>query len=232
MIGTFVTFEGVDFSGKTTQRKLLAEKLRAAGYDVVETREPGGTPYAEQIRELILRNKKTGDDEVIHPITELLLFQAARAQHVRNVIKPALEAGKIVLCDRFVMSTFAYQVWPHTSEADGTLMDLFYGSTPFVTGVLQREPVTFFFDLPKEERLKRKLARGDEINHFDEREDEFFAKVDEAFDQLKHSNMVMTIDANRSREVITDELFNVLVNYMKQVEEVVKKAEAKTNEQQ
>lgn len=100
----FITFEGGDGGGKTTQIRLLQEKLEAAGRDVVLTREPGGTPEAEKIRALILNR-----DGNWSPIAETLLMFAARAQHVRDLIRPALAAGKTVLCDRFTDSTRAYQ---------------------------------------------------------------------------------------------------------------------------
>lgn len=103
--GLFVTLEGPDGSGKSTQRRLLAERLRAWGRDVVETREPGGSPLAEKIRDLLLDGKNHG----LTPAAELLLFEAARSQHVRDTIRPALERGAVVLCDRFTDSTLAYQ---------------------------------------------------------------------------------------------------------------------------
>jgi dTMP kinase len=100
-----VTFEGGDGTGKTTQLRRLAARLRAAGRDVVETREPGGSPGAEEIRRLLLE----GDPGRWSPVTELLLFNAARRDHVERVIAPALEAGHVVLCDRFADSTRVYQ---------------------------------------------------------------------------------------------------------------------------
>jgi len=103
--GKFITFEGGDGCGKSTQAKLLVEALREKGYDVVHTREPGGSSGAEEIRSLIL----TGDADRWSPETELLLFNAARRDHLERTIKPALEAGKVVICDRFVDSSRVYQ---------------------------------------------------------------------------------------------------------------------------
>lgn len=103
--GRFITFEGPEGSGKTTQLKLLAERLRAEGHDLVETQEPGGTAIGRQIREILLNPASTS----LRPTTELLLMFASRAQNVDEVILPALAAGKIVLCDRFTDSTLAYQ---------------------------------------------------------------------------------------------------------------------------
>ena len=103
--GRFITFEGPEGSGKTTQLKLLAERLRADRYDVVETQEPGGTTIGKQIRSILLDPASTA----LRPTTELLLMFASRAQNVDEVILPALAAGKVVLCDRFTDSTLAYQ---------------------------------------------------------------------------------------------------------------------------
>ena len=105
--GYFITFEGGDGSGKSTQIRLLEEHLREAGYDVVLTREPGGTAISEKIRELILDPA----NEEMDDMTEAFLYAAARAQLVSQLIKPALEEGKIVICDRFVDSSIAYQAF-------------------------------------------------------------------------------------------------------------------------
>ena len=103
--GRFITFEGIEGAGKSTQIVRLAEYLRERGVDVVTTREPGGTGYAERIRELVL----APSDEAVAPMTELLLIFAARAQHIAGLIEPALAAGQWVLCDRFTDASFAYQ---------------------------------------------------------------------------------------------------------------------------
>jgi dTMP kinase len=103
--GLFVTLEGVDGAGKSTQARLLAERLRAEGHAVTLTREPGGAPGAEAIRALLV----TGDPDRWSPMTELLLFTAARRDHVERTVRPALEAGAVVVCDRYVDSTRAYQ---------------------------------------------------------------------------------------------------------------------------
>ncbi|SFQ55774.1 dTMP kinase [Roseivivax halotolerans] len=104
-LGAFLTFEGIDGSGKSTQARHLAETLSQAGHDVVLTREPGGSPGAEEIRNLLLH----GDPDRWSAETELLMFTAARRDHVERTIRPALEAGKVVICDRFVDSTRVYQ---------------------------------------------------------------------------------------------------------------------------
>ncbi len=109
MSGYFITFEGGEGVGKSTQLNLVANRLREKGYDVVVTREPGGTPLGEKIREVLLK----GDVDKMDPMTEALLFTAIRKNHVSKVIKPALEAGKIIISDRYVDTTFAYQGFAH-----------------------------------------------------------------------------------------------------------------------
>jgi dTMP kinase len=103
--GFFMTLEGIDGCGKSTQARLLAEFLSNAGYEAILTREPGGTPLAEEIRNVIL----TPGDEPLDPMSEILLYTASRAQHVNNLIKPALAKGNMVICERFIDSSLAYQ---------------------------------------------------------------------------------------------------------------------------
>ena len=113
-MGYFITFEGIEGSGKTTQIKLLASHLELLGYQVVMTREPGGCPISDKIRSILL----DADNHKMYPLTELFLYAAARAQHVAEIIKPALESGCIVLCDRFTDATIAYQSFGRGIELD------------------------------------------------------------------------------------------------------------------
>jgi dTMP kinase len=165
----FVTFEGVDGSGKTTQTRLLAEQLRAEGRDVVETREPGGTPLGERIRELLLQSER------VAPWAETRLFAAARAQLVADVIRPALAGGSDVVCDRYIDSSLAYQ-----GIARGLGVDRVLELNLLVTGGLLPDQ-TFLIDIPVEEAARRTGSRPDRI----EREGQgFAAQVDQAYREL------------------------------------------------
>ncbi len=138
--GLFITFEGIDGSGKSTQSRRLAADLRSRGYDVVETREPGGSPGAEEIRALVLQ----GEPDRWSAETEILLFTAARRDHMERVIEPALTAGKIVVCDRFADSTRMYQ---GLSRGDlravvDALHELMIGREPDLTLLIDMDPAT------------------------------------------------------------------------------------------
>jgi dTMP kinase len=153
----FITLEGPEGSGKTSQLPALAGYLRAAGYDVLVTREPGGTAVGDQIREILMNLKNVS----IIPRTEILLFLAARAQHVEEVIRPALTAGKVVLCDRFGDSTLAYQGFGHKTDLE-TLQALLN----FSTGGLKPD-LTLLVDVPVEMGMARKRDNRSEWNRLD-----------------------------------------------------------------
>lgn len=138
--GAFITFEGIDGSGKSTQLKRLAEALKAAGHDVVVTREPGGSEGAEEIRSLVLE----GATDRWSAETEILLFTAARRDHMERTILPALEAGKIVLCDRFADSTRMYQGLSRGDLRDlvDQLHALMIGREPDLTVLIDMDPAT------------------------------------------------------------------------------------------
>jgi dTMP kinase len=142
----FVTFEGTTGSGKTTQLHLLAEYLKKQGYDVLTTREPGGTAIGDRVRDILLDPQHTE----IQPLTEVLLFSASRAQLVNQVIRPHLALGGLVLCDRYADSTFAYQGYGH-----GLDLALLRQLTAWATGGLIPH-LTFYLDLPAEQGLRRR----------------------------------------------------------------------------
>jgi dTMP kinase len=168
--GLFITLEGPEGAGKSTNREYLAERLRASGLDVVLTREPGGTPLAERIRELLL----APSDETMCVDTELLLMFAARAQHLAQVIRPALARGAVVLCDRFTDATYAYQ-----GGGRGLSHERIAQLETFVQGDL-RPDLTLVFDLPVEIGLARASARG-RLDRFEQEGRAFFEAVRSAY---------------------------------------------------
>ncbi len=166
MSGLFITLEGPEGAGKSTNRDYLAKRLREQGVDVLLTREPGGTPLAEQIRELLL----TPSSETMAADTELLLVFAARAQHLAEVIRPALARGSVVLCDRFTDATYAYQ-----GGGRGLSTARIEQLEAFVQGSL-RPDLTLVFDLPIEVGLARAAARG-RLDRFEQEGRSFFDAV-------------------------------------------------------
>ena len=166
MSGLFITLEGPEGAGKSTNREYLAERLREHAIEVVLSREPGGTPLAERIRELLL----APSDEVMDSDTELLLVFAARAQHLARVIRPALARGAVVLCDRFTDATYAYQGGGR-GLGDARIAEL----ERFVQGEL-RPDLTLVFDLPVEVGLSRAAARG-HLDRFEQEAQGFFEAV-------------------------------------------------------
>lgn len=162
----FITLEGPEGAGKSTNREYLAQRLREQGFEVCLTREPGGTPLAERIRELLL----TPTDESMAADTELLLVFAARAQHLHGVIRPALARGEVVLCDRFTDATYAYQ-----GGGRGLPLERIAELERFVQGTL-RPDLTLVFDLPVEVGLARAAARG-RLDRFEQEQRAFFEAV-------------------------------------------------------
>ncbi|WP_439861660.1 dTMP kinase [Pseudomonas sp. MBLB4136] len=170
MSGLFITLEGPEGAGKSTNREYLAARLAEQGIEVLLTREPGGTPLAERVRELLL----TPSDEPMAADTELLLMFAARAQHLAQVIRPALARGCVVLCDRFTDATYAYQGGGRgLSEARIAVLE------DFVQGPL-RPDLTLVFDLPIEVGLARAAARG-RLDRFEQEGGAFFEAVRQAY---------------------------------------------------
>ena len=186
MTGRFITFEGGEGAGKSTQAALLAERLRAAGIDVVLTREPGGTPGAEAIRALVVE----GEPDRWDATTEALLVSAARADHVARLIRPALAAGQWVVCDRFVDSTLAYQ-----GAGKGLAAADLLETHRFATGNLWPD-LTLVLDLPLAAGAERAAARG-RPDRFDRLGAEFHDRVAASFVHVAHQepDRVRLIDA-------------------------------------
>ena len=170
----FITFEGPDGSGKSTQIKILSEALLAAGRDILTVREPGGTPISEQIRDVVhnLRNREMSDR------AECLLYNAARAQLVDQLILPHLQRGGIVLCDRYADSTLAYQGYGR-----GLDLSAVRSVVAFTTNHLKPD-VTFYLDLDVEEGIERRRRGGGEWNRLDDQTLEFHRRVRAGYLQM------------------------------------------------
>ena len=173
MHGKFITFEGIDGSGKSTQVRMLASELLFRGYEVLMTCEPGGTPLGRRLREAFLET-----EENVSPLAELLLFAADRAQHVDFLVKPALEQGKIVLSDRYADATFAYQ-GAGRGFPEKTVNQVIQLATDGL-----KPHLTLFFDLSIEKALSRTNSRNDDggrKNRMDSETAEFYARVRQAY---------------------------------------------------
>lgn len=184
----FITLEGGEGAGKTTQARRLGAALRASGVDVVETREPGGSPGAEEIRRLLT----TGESDRWSPMAETLLHFAARSDHVRRTIRPALNAGRWVSCDRFADSTMAYQGYGHGIDRD--FIDRLAGA---VLGDL-RPDLTLVFDLPVERGLARAAARVGHENRYEKMDRKFHEALRRGFLNIaaKDPQRCIVIDAS------------------------------------
>lgn len=192
--GVFLTFEGPDGSGKSTNIGFVHDWLTARGYTVVLSREPGGTPIGEEIRSLVLHNKMS-------TMCELLLFSASRAEHVENKIKPALTEGKIVLCDRFHDSSFAYQGTARGCESEVLELER------FVLRGFQPD-FTFFFIVDLDVGKSRLAARGTTLDKLDLELDTFKAKVHEGYMRRLADNpkRMIRIDGNLPLEQVQQQL--------------------------
>lgn len=196
--GIFITIEGPDGSGKTTIINMLAENLQKEGFEVMATREPGGIEIAEQIRQVILDRDNTAMD----PRTEALLYAAARRQHLAEKVKPALDNGKIILCDRFVDSSLAYQGY-----ARGLGIDEVYSINEFAIENMMPE-LTLYFDLAPELGLERiNKNKGREVNRLDLENLEFHQKVREGYMILaeRFTDRIVKIDASRDLETVYED---------------------------
>jgi dTMP kinase len=201
VIPLFITLEGTEGSGKSSQIGPLAEYLRQKGYKVLATREPGGTPIGEQVRDVI----SNLDNTAMHPRTEILLFQASRAQLVEQVIRPHLAQGGLVLSDRYADSTLAYQGYGYQTD-----LQRLKALVDFATGGLSPD-LTVFFDLDVEEGLRRR-ARGGEWNRLDALDLAFYQRVRAGYHWLIAADPArwVTIDASGTPEQVQAELRRVV----------------------
>lgn len=197
-MGCFLVFEGPDGSGKSTQARLLADALERDGYQVVRLREPGGTPIGEQIRAALLDRS----NEAMLPATEVLLYAAARAQLVGEVIRPALKAGSVVICDRFVDSTLAYQV-----GGRGVQHDDVQAVQQLATGGL-RPDLRILLDVPVDVGLRRRYADFPQINRLDVADRAFHERVRTFYLTLAghDPNGWLVLDAERSPSQLAAEI--------------------------
>jgi dTMP kinase len=202
----FITLEGPDGSGKTLHLPSLAEYLRQQGYAVLTTHEPGGTPIGDQIREVLHRL----DNVAMHPRAEVLLYQAARAQLVEQVIRPHLASGGIVISDRYADSTLAYQGYGH-----GLDLDAVRSLIAFATGDLKPD-LTLLLDVDAEAGLRRKLKVG-EWNRLDAYPLEFHRRVRAGYHQLARAEPErwVVIDAAQPPETVQAALRRVVLQRLK-----------------
>jgi dTMP kinase len=194
--GKFITFEGLDGSGKSTQMRKLAAALRASGHKVIETREPGGTPTAEKIRKVVLDSGTDG----LAPMAEMALMFASRAQHIAEVIEPGLAAGAIVLCDRFTDSTEAYQGSGRKlgSEPVRELHRVLCGNLqPELTILLDSNPHASVSRARRRNKRDSKAGRSHDENRFEQETRAFFSRVREGFAAIarREPERVVVVDA-------------------------------------
>lgn len=208
MQGHFITFEGGEGAGKTTVLKLIEQTLINQGYKVLTTREPGGIAIAEAIREVILNPENT----MMDARTEALLYAAARRQHLVEKVYPALKQGKIVLCDRFIDSSLAYQ-----GHARGLGMDEVLSINQFAIDGLM-PTLTILFDLKPEDGLKRVLQNATrEQNRLDLEDLTFHNLVYEGYQTLleKFADRIKVVDANQTIEQVESDVLALLKNHLK-----------------
>ena len=215
--GVLITFEGIEGSGKTTQLAKLATRLREQLFQVVETREPGGTPLAEQIRGLMLNIPRTEtgqtpkpDHEFIAPESEAALVFAARSQHVIQVIEPAIADGAIILCDRFSDSTLAYQGYARGLD----MRTLILFNRLATRGVLPA--LTLLFDLPVDTGLARRRRQDTEQNRLDRETRSFHSKVRQGFLDLakRHHRRIKIIRAAGHPDDIAVKVWEIIDKFL------------------
>ena len=204
MNNLFITFEGGDGSGKSTQVNLLKDYLDNLNFETIKTREPGGTPSAEILRDLLT----TGEVEKWTPMSEALLMWASRYEHLIQVIEPALNSGKNVISDRFYDSTYAYQGVAHNLG-----IDKMEKLKKIIIGDIEPD-VTFVLDIDPKVGLKRSLDRSDKENRFESYNIDFHNKIRSAFLEIakKNKNRCVVIDASLNEQEINNLIITVIDN--------------------
>lgn len=198
LLGTFITFEGCEGSGKTTQAAMLRDRLQASGKQVLLVREPGGTPIGQRIRDMLL-DPESGD---IAPITEALLFAADRAQQVRDTIRPSLQKGITIVSDRYVDSSLAYQ-----GVGRGCGLEPVKNLNDWATGGLEPH-LTLYLDMSVKESLARVTPRG--LDRIEKEKLEFHENVRYAYSMLQRifSHRYVIVDASGTPEMVHERVFS------------------------
>jgi len=209
--GKFITFEGIDGSGKSTQLRLIAGDLRVLGFNVLTTLQPGGTPLGRRLREAFLET-----EENVHPMAELLLFAADRAQHVNFLIKPALAEGRIVISDRYADATEAYQ-----GAGRGFDEKIISQVIKLATDGLKPD-LTLFFDIPIEKAILRTNSRTDNEtikNRMDKETTEFYDRVRKSYLKIaeKEPKRFRVIDASGSIEEVHAKVAEIVKKFLEKV---------------
>ena len=206
MNNLFITFEGGDGSGKSTQVNLLKDYLDNLNFETIKTREPGGTPSAEILRDLLT----TGEVEKWTPMSEALLMWASRYEHLIQVIEPALNSGKNVICDRFYDSTYAYQGVAHNLG-----IDKMEKLKKIIIGDIEPD-VTFVLDIDPKVGLKRSLDRSNQENRFESYNIDFHNKIRSAFLEIakKNKNRCVVVDASLNEQEINNLIITAIDNLM------------------
>ena len=204
----FITFEGPEGSGKTSQITALATFLTKQNYQIVTTREPGGTKIGDQIRTCL----HDVDNQGMTAVTEMLLYSASRAQLIAELIRPKLAAGYIILCDRFVDSTLAYQGYGRGLDLNALKL-----ISEFATANLTPD-LTFLLDIDVEKGLARRLANDQEMNRLDLEKVSFHQRVRTGYHELRalDPKRWVVVDANRPFVTIQQELQNILLHHLRQ----------------
>lgn len=206
MSGAFITFEGIDGCGKSTQLRLAEEALRRDGTEVVVTREPGGTPIAEKIRELVMSSAHAE----MSVECELLLYLAARAQHVSQLIRPAVDSGRVVLCDRFEDATFAYQGYGR-----GLALEQLRGMNSFATGGLE-PTLTLVFDVSVELSRARMNGAGKVPDRMEAGPSAFHRRIREGYLALAraHPERIVVLRGDQPVEHIAQQVYRTIKQYL------------------